>query len=464
MDLGDEDPCIEMMTFGNDVDAQARSEQQRADFLAALEPMGVAQPLPAKGWMLLPNSVEQVSKVLALAQTYEQVLALREADARTLPMPLWLNMTLMSQVRRYREADLTLTVETGMTFAALTKLLHSHGHDWPLHYPDDMPLIDILAEDRPALETGFFGYPRDYVLGLEFITPEGHITRCGGEVVKNVSGYDLAKLYVGSFHALGVLSAATLKLCALPQGYRSWLFEFEDLHQGFQTLTRLMQQPFPFSRCELYHRDRLGPTQHAKTVAPWQLLLEIREDNALLKQVTPLIRDLVVQPESESSLHPAREKALVQRLSTWPEGDLVVEIAMPVHAAAASLEDLCFRLNTLFRIPEHTPILQLRPASGLVYLLWPPERQPAPDVLMSLLQEIQNILTQRNRWQGSFVRLAQCPTGYEAVVAQVNLPDSPLLRELMVRCKGGFDPNGILYSSRLPLAVQALGSPQEVTP
>lgn len=100
MDLGDEDPCIEMMTFGNDVDAQARSEQQRADFLAALEPMGVAQPLPAKGWMLLPNSVEQVSKVLALAQTYEQVLALREADARTLPMPLWLNMTLMSQVDR----------------------------------------------------------------------------------------------------------------------------------------------------------------------------------------------------------------------------------------------------------------------------------------------------------------------------------------------------------------------------
>ncbi len=461
MDLGETD--TEMMTFGNDAAAQARSEQQRADFLAALRPMGVAQPLPAQGWMLLPTNVEQVSKVLALAQTYEQVLALSETDALSLPMPMWLNMTLVSQVRRYRQADLTLSVETGITFGTLTKLIHSHGHDWPLHYPEEMQLIDILAEDRPALETGFFGYPRDYVLGLEFITPEGHITRCGGEVVKNVSGYDLAKLYVGSFHALGVMSAVTLKLCALPQGYRSWLFEFEDLHQGFQTLTRLMQQPFPFSRCELYHRDRLGSAQHAKTVAPWQLLVEIREDNTLLKQVTPLIRDLVVQPESESSLHPAREKALVQRLSTWPERELVVEIAMPVHAAAASLEDLCFRLNTLFRIPEHTPILQLRPAAGLAYLLWPPERQPGPADLLNLLQEIQNILAQRNRWMGAFVRLAQCPPGYEAVAEQANLPTSPLLRDLMIRCKGGFDPNGILYSSRLPLTAQALASPQEVT-
>lgn len=433
-----------------------------ASLVASLQEAGAIQvlgdaDLGTSGWMLTPADTQQVAQLLYLAQQQEQPLAIAEFESRQLSSPVWLNLSRMDRLRKYRKADLTLTVESGITFGALMGLIHAEGHDFALHYPRETLLIDILAEDRPALETGFRGYPRDYVLGLEFVTPDGQISRCGSEVVKNATGYDLNKLYVGSFNSLGVISAVTLKLMALKEGTRSWLFEFDDIHQGFQTIARLLKQPFPYRHCELYHRDRLGTAQHAKTVAPWQLLVEMGEDNALLKHITPLMRDLVVSPESESSLHPARESSLFQRLSTWTAEELVVEVALPVHAVSATMEDFYFRLTTLFRQPDLFPVLQMRPAAGLVYLIWPPSRLPEPASLEAVLLELRQQLKQNPRWGGGFLRMAQFPQPFQGLASYFNLPEAPGVRRLMERCKASYDPNGVLYSSRLPLSGQEGG-------
>jgi hypothetical protein len=414
----------------------------------ALRTPEVLQPMRQDGkdgFRMRPESDIQVARILQLATEAEQPLALCRADAGALEQPVWLDLTRINAVKRHRISDFTLTVEAGITLGDLDALLRPHGQQFPLQYPERTVLADVLAEDRPSLETGWMGYPRDYVLGLEVATPDGQITRCGGEVVKNVTGYDLNKLYVGSHHTLGVITTATLKLTALPEATRSWLFEFDNLNQAFQTLKRLLAKELPLTRCELYHSARLGSTDSAQSIAPWQLLLEVAGDLGLMKHITPMIRDLVVRPESESSLHPAREAKLFRVLSTWPTDALVVEAALPL----GSLEDIYFRLSLAFP-GEAMPTLQLRPGAGLMWCLWPEGAYPAPAALAQALDGLANRLKDTTGRPTGFFQLVQYPESFAPLAQRLNWPADPVVRTLMQRIKCAYDPNGVLTSKRLP--------------
>jgi len=81
----------------------------------------------------------------------------------------------------------------------------------------DATVGGVLASGERGLRAMRFGRPRDAVLGLEVVLGTGEVTRCGGRVVKNVTGYDLAKLYVGSLGTLGVVTSAWLRLRPLPR-------------------------------------------------------------------------------------------------------------------------------------------------------------------------------------------------------------------------------------------------------
>lgn len=431
--------------FEQEAQAGAYSEET----LSSLQSPEVLQALEPEGFMMTPGTLPQLAHILMLAQEREQPLALIEAEARQLPQPVWLNVRRMNKIRNYRVSDLTLTVETGITMGALQSKLMAKKHEFPLRYPAETLLIDVLAEDRPSLETGFLGYPRDYVLGVELVGTDGQTTHYGAEVVKNVTGYDLNKLYVGSYHTLGVMTAVTLKVAALYDSTRSWLFEFETVHQGFQTLQRLLSKGLPLTKCEIYHRQRLSPEQQAKAVAPWQMLLEAAGDNGLLKHVTPVVRELVVLPESESNLLPAREATLLEELSSWPENALVVEVALPLN----SLEDFYFRVSSTF-LGNQMPILQIRPAAGLLYMLWMPDKMPDLKVLSKDLKSLRERIEQLNKGGGA-LRVIQIPVenfqAYLPLSDQFNLPSEPVVCGLMEKFKASYDPNNILYSYRLPL-------------
>ncbi len=114
------------------------------------------------------------------------------------------------KIRKHRVEDFVMTVESGMTFGLLQHILSKARQFFPLIYPEQMLLCEIFSQDLHSLESAFHGLPRDYVLGLEVATPSGQLLHCGGEVMKNVTGYDLNKLYVGSANTLSVITAITL--------------------------------------------------------------------------------------------------------------------------------------------------------------------------------------------------------------------------------------------------------------
>lgn len=129
----------------------------------------------------------------------------------------------LRQIVGYAPDDMTVTVEAGVTLGALQATVRAHGQrlafDAPL--PERATVGGLIAtNDYGPLRTRF-GTLRDLILGAAFVRPNGVLARGGGRVVKNVAGFDLPKLLVGSLGTLGCIATATFRLHPLPEAQSS---------------------------------------------------------------------------------------------------------------------------------------------------------------------------------------------------------------------------------------------------
>jgi glycolate oxidase FAD binding subunit len=125
----------------------------------------------------------------------------------------------LGKVLEHEPGDLTATAEAGITLAALQAALGERGQWLPLDppAPDEATLGGVLAANAAGPRRLGYGTARDLVIGIRVVGPDGQLVRAGGKVVKNVAGYDLAKLYIGSLGTLGIIVDATLKLRPRPE-------------------------------------------------------------------------------------------------------------------------------------------------------------------------------------------------------------------------------------------------------
>lgn len=124
----------------------------------------------------------------------------------------------LSGVVEYVPNDLTITVRAGTTLAELDAATGAHNQWCPLlpWGDDDATVGATFATATTGPCTDALGRPRDLALGVEFVDGTGSVARGGGRVVKNVAGFDLTRLFVGSFGSLGAITELTLRLRARP--------------------------------------------------------------------------------------------------------------------------------------------------------------------------------------------------------------------------------------------------------
>ncbi|HEY7896593.1 MAG TPA: FAD-binding protein, partial [Gemmatimonadaceae bacterium] len=136
----------------------------------------------------------------------------------------------LSGIVAYTPGDLTLTARAGTTLAEIAAVTAEHGQ-WLALDPfgtDDGTIGATVATASSGPLAHAFGTPRDAVLGLEVVTGEGTIIRTGGRVVKNVAGFDLTRLFTGSWGTLGVITEVTVRLRARPEGDETWAIAVDD--------------------------------------------------------------------------------------------------------------------------------------------------------------------------------------------------------------------------------------------
>jgi len=137
----------------------------------------------------------------------------------------------LARVRDYTPADMTVTVEAGTTVAEIDALLACEGQWLPIEppLPEATTVGGLLAADLAGPLAASQGRARDFVIGVEVATAAGVLARAGGRVVKNVAGYDLMKLVIGSLGTLAVVTEVTFKVRPRPETRRALVFRAHDV-------------------------------------------------------------------------------------------------------------------------------------------------------------------------------------------------------------------------------------------
>ena len=134
------------------------------------------------------------------------------------PADLALSTRGLTRVTRVSAPDLVATAEAGIAWLDLKRALADHGVWLPWDPPGaDRSLGSIIATGTAGPLRSGFGNVRDHLLGLTMVTGDGRIVRPGGQVVKNVAGFDLTRLAVGSFGAFGLITTVHLRLRSVPR-------------------------------------------------------------------------------------------------------------------------------------------------------------------------------------------------------------------------------------------------------
>ena len=139
----------------------------------------------------------------------------------------------LSRVLEYDAANLTLIAEAGMPLRDVYRLTVPERQFLPLGYAGTHgSLGGLLVTNTSGFKRARYGGMRDLVLGVRVALPEGAVVQFGGRVVKNVAGYDMNKLYVGSYGAFGVVLATSYRLSALPEDDQFLAAAFPSLAQA----------------------------------------------------------------------------------------------------------------------------------------------------------------------------------------------------------------------------------------
>lgn len=187
--------------------------------------------------LLRPEDIRELGSLLAYLSSQSLATAPRGGGTRmTLGNPIRrleavVDLSGMNGVVAHNPGDLTLTVEAGMTFERLQETLAPHGQflalDPPL--PGRATIGGTLASGASSLLRWQYGNARDLVIGMKLAMASGAVVKSGGEVVKNVSGYDMARLHLGGLGTLGVIGEVSFKLTPLPRQERTLVASFRSM-------------------------------------------------------------------------------------------------------------------------------------------------------------------------------------------------------------------------------------------
>lgn len=154
-------------------------------------------------------------------------------ESATLPEP-------PAVVVDYPARDMTITVGAGLRIGELQQILQKENQQLPLDVADDEMLLgQFVAEDISGPRQFGYGTLRDYVIGIEAVDGQGRVFHAGGRVVKNVAGYDLCRLLIGSRGQLGTITQLTFKLKPLPEQQTLAVAGFRSLRDLDSALERL---------------------------------------------------------------------------------------------------------------------------------------------------------------------------------------------------------------------------------
>ena len=220
------------------------------------------------------------------------------------------------------EENLTVTVEPGVITARLHEAVEKLGFLYPPD-PGSASICTIggnVAENSGGLRGLKYGVTKNYVLGLEAVLPTGEILHTGGKSVKDVAGYNLKDLFVGSEGTLGIFTRIMLKIVPKPEGFRTMLAYFSSMHEAASTVSAIIAAKITPAMLEFLDNTTIRCVEdYAHLGLPVDtaaiLLIEVDGRMAVVEQDAAAIESICLR-QGATSVTIARDEAEANRLKT----------------------------------------------------------------------------------------------------------------------------------------------------
>ncbi|MFM9000144.1 MAG: FAD-binding oxidoreductase [Opitutia bacterium] len=218
------------------------------------------------GVVALPGSTEEVAAVVRLCAQRSVPVVTRGSgtglSGGSVPSPgcLVLCLTRLDKVLEVDAPNLTVRAQAGAITAAVDAAAGRHG----LFYPPDPGSMKIstiggnVAENSGGLRGLKYGVTRDYVMGLEVVLPDGRIARFGNACVKDVAGYSMKDLFIGSEGTLGIITEVLLKVLPRPAARRTMLATYATMEAAAQTVSDIIAARIIPCTLEFLDRTTIG--------------------------------------------------------------------------------------------------------------------------------------------------------------------------------------------------------------
>jgi len=377
-------------------------------------------------------TVREASQILAALTRTRQAVSITGAPAASCNSSAayqQISTGAMNQIQKYAPEDLYITVGAGTPLADVRAFLEQRGMQLPLVSPWPATTIGgLVATNLNAPLRMRYGAVRDLVLCATVVLPDGRIIRTGRPLVKNVAGFDMTKIFIGSHGTLGLLADVSLKISALPRARRSLLIPVEDVRQGLswgQELRRLALTASALVLCKGYQRADLVPSPYLLVYTAEGMAEDVQAE---FDQVRQALQALSAPVPVESDTLTGTDIWAAMAGNSVPDS-VLLRIGLPGSVLPAYVR------NQQDQLERGDYLLDI--ANGFVYARC---QFDTPDAARTWIEALRQpalasegyavLLDQPSAWQGMFD-----PWGYQ-----------PECLPLMQRLRSRWDPSAVLQS------------------
>ena len=370
---------------------------------------------------LRPETTEDLAAVITAAGRGREAIVLWGGGTRIgvgdVPTryDLAVDLTGLAGIVEHSPADLVCTVRAGTTLADLARALSASGQRWPVEAPsaERATVGGTIASAAAGPSRLRYQHPRDWIIGCTAVLGDGTITHAGGRVVKNVTGYDMTRLYSGSYGTLVALAEVTLKLIALPERTATLRATVADLPGALRIAAELRATHLPLDALAVVTggaAERVGDARAS-------VFIRIAGANAAVERVARAVRE-------RSGAVPFDARVWDDIASLPATSDRVARAGLPAG------HDVPFGLDLSNAV--------IYPGSGIAFVLSALDVDTFGRMRASLEAADGALIVERS------------DIDFKRAVGAWGRPRVPLA--VARALKDRFDPHGVLAPGRVPLA------------
>ncbi len=365
-----------------------------------------------------------------------------------------LSLGKLNRIPEYEPQDLVVKVESGCRLADLQNCLAQDRLYLPID-PDGFEQATvggIVATNTSGPLRFAQGTIRDYLIGISLVQPDGKWTKFGSRVVKNVTGYDMCKLYVGSFGTLGVLVDFFFKLKPIPPFSKTIVVVLKGLDEARVALERLIHSPLTPAALELVNpqgtkffneqRPLVKDSEHYMFLVRFMDLEKAVDWQ--VEQLQEIWKELFIQGVSLSS---ASEQEPIWRLlredAPWLKSSGTPKVKLKINCGSSRMVDCIRRLESYGKATSPATLIKAHAGIGIIRAYY--DYDPLPSAIQGMTDHIRSLRTHLRPARGTVI-LESAPADLKKSVDVwgYEYKDKTLMQSIRNR----FDPRKILNPGR----------------